>query len=64
MNAIQSYIENLFKPLPDSREVRRARTELLQMCEDRYTELRNSGASDNEAVGQVITQFGNRRTCS
>lgn len=59
MNAIQSYIENLFKPLPDSREVRRARTELLQMCEDRYTELRNSGASDNEAVGQVITQFGN-----
>lgn len=23
MNAIQSYIENLFKPLPDSREVRR-----------------------------------------
>ncbi|MBM7796282.1 permease prefix domain 1-containing protein [Pseudoglutamicibacter cumminsii] len=59
MNAIQTYIENLFKPLPDSREVRRARTELLQMCEDRYTELRNSGASDNEAVGQVITQFGN-----
>lgn len=59
MNAIQSYIENMFNALPDSREVRRARSELLQMCEDRYSELRASGASDNEAVGKVITQFGN-----
>ena len=59
MNAIQSYVEHMFKALPDSREVRRARSELLQMCEDRYTELRESGASENEAVGKVITQFGN-----
>ncbi len=29
------------------------------MMEDKYHELRNNGKSDNEAVGQVIAEFGN-----
>ncbi len=29
------------------------------MCEDRYNELRAEGVSENEAVGRIITQFGN-----
>lgn len=59
MDAIRNYLDSLFRTLPDSAEVRRARAELIQMSEDRYRELRAEGVSDNEAVGRVITQFGN-----
>ena len=40
-------------------EVRRAKEELLAMMEDKYTELRSEGKSENEAIGQVIAEFGN-----
>lgn len=59
MNAITSYIDHMFRALPRTVEVRRAKAELLQMCEDRYQELLAEGTSENEAVGRVITQFGN-----
>lgn len=59
MDAIRSYIEQIFRSLPRTPEVVRAQAELVQMSEDRYRELRAEGASDNEAVGRVITQFGN-----
>ena len=59
MDAITSYIDHMFRALPHTAEVRRARSELLQMSEDRYRELVAEGASENEAVGRVITQFGN-----
>ncbi|MFC0582124.1 permease prefix domain 1-containing protein [Micrococcoides hystricis] len=59
MNAIITYIEQMFRPLPNSAEVRRTQTELLQMSEDRYQQLRTEGVSEHEAVGRVITQFGN-----
>lgn len=59
MDAIRSYIDQMFRSLPQTAEVRRAHAELLQMSEDRYHELRGEGVSDHEAVGRVITQFGN-----
>ncbi|KAB1643452.1 permease prefix domain 1-containing protein [Gulosibacter chungangensis] len=59
MDAITSYIDHMFRSLPRTEEVGRAQRELQQMCEDRYQELRGEGASENEAVGRVITQFGN-----
>lgn len=59
MDAITSYIDHMFRSLPKTNEVVRAQRELQQMCEDRYQELRGEGASENEAVGRVITQFGN-----
>lgn len=58
MNAINSYIDHMFRSLPPTAEARRAKTELRQMSEDRYNELRADGLSEHEAVGQVITQFG------
>lgn len=59
MDAIASYIDHMFRSLPASAEVRRAKQDLLQMSEDRYRELLAEGASENEAVGRVIAQFGN-----
>lgn len=59
MNAIKSYLDNMFRNLPNTEEVRRAKSELLQMMEDKYEELIADGKSENEAVGIVISEFGN-----
>lgn len=59
MDAIKSYLENMFLHLPRTNEVLRAKEELAQMMEDKYNQLRSEGRTDNEAVGQVISEFGN-----
>ena len=59
MDAIKSYLENMFLHLPKTAEVLRAKEELAQMKEDKYNQLRSEGRTDNEAVGQVISEFGN-----
>ena len=59
METIRNYLENMFRGLPDTPEVRRAKEELWQMMEDKYTELTEDGVSKNEAVGTVISEFGN-----
>ncbi|TDE94236.1 hypothetical protein EXU48_12445 [Occultella glacieicola] len=59
MDAITTYVDHIFRSLPPTAEVARARSELLQMSEDRYRELLAEGVSEHEAVGRVITQFGN-----
>lgn len=59
MNAIRNYLDNMFRNLPNTEEVRRAKTELLEMMEDKYEELIKEGKSENEAVGIVISEFGN-----
>jgi hypothetical protein len=49
----------MFAQLPNTPEVWNAKNELSQMMEDKYNELREMGKSDNEAVGIVISEFGN-----
>ena len=59
MDAIRSYLDNMFAHLPRTEEFRRAKEELLQMMEDKYSQLKAEGRTENEAVGQVISEFGN-----
>ena len=59
MEAIKNYLDNMFANLPGTPGVLRAKEELGQMMEDKYTELINEGKSENEAVGSVISEFGN-----
>lgn len=59
MKTLKDYLENMFLNLPDTPEVRKAKSELLQMMEDKYTELKNEGKAENEAIGIVISEFGN-----
>ena len=59
METIRNYLENMFLHLPVTPEVLRAKAELAQMMEDKYNELRAEGRSDNEAVGVVISEYGN-----
>jgi len=59
MENIRYYLEAMFAHLPNTEAVRKAKDELLQMMEDKYNELIAEGHSENEAVGTVITEFGN-----
>lgn len=59
MEIIRNYLETMFQNLPNTPEVQRAKYELGQMMEDKYTELKREGKTENEAVGTVISEFGN-----
>ena len=59
MEAIRNYLESMFRNLPNTEKVLKAKNELFQMMEDKYAELRREGKSENEAVGTVISEFGN-----
>lgn len=59
MEAIRNYLENMFANLPNTMEVQKAKRELEQMMEDKYTELKGEGKTENEAIGTVISEFGN-----
>ncbi len=59
METIKSYLEAMFANMPNTAEVKKAKAELLQMMEDKYNEMISDGISENEAVGTVISEFGN-----
>lgn len=59
METIKNYLESMFLNLPNTPEIYRAKSELLQMMEDKYTELKENGKTENEAIGIVISEFGN-----
>ena len=59
METIKNYLESMFRSMPHTQQVEKAKSELFQMMEDKYTELINEGKSENEAVVTVISEFGN-----
>lgn len=59
MNVIIAYLETMFSAYPQSARLLEAKAELQGMMEDAYTSLIAEGRSENEAVGQVIRDFGN-----
>lgn len=58
MKTILSYLDNMFMNLPHTKEVERAKQEIAAMMEDKYNELIAEGKKENEAVGIVISEFG------
>lgn len=59
METIKNYLENVFSNLPQSEDILVAKEELLCMMEDKYNELKLDGKTENEAIGIVISEFGN-----
>ena len=59
METIKNYLETMFANMPNTEAVRKAKSELLAMMDDKYSELIAEGVSENEAVGTVISEFGN-----
>jgi hypothetical protein len=59
METILNYLDNMFVNLPGTPQVKRAKEELASMMEDKYNELIAQGKKENEAIGIVISEFGN-----
>ena len=59
MDAIDTFLDAMFAPYPTTPRLLEAKGELHAMMEDAYTDAISRGKTHNEAVGQVITDFGN-----
>ncbi len=59
MDIINAYLETMFSPYPQTPRLLEAKEDLRGMMEDAYNEAIAAGYSNNEAVGKVITEFGN-----
>ncbi|WP_073331075.1 permease prefix domain 1-containing protein [Actinomyces glycerinitolerans] len=59
MDTIDTFLEAMFAPYPATPRLLEAKQELHAMMEDAYADAIASGKSHNEAVGSVITDFGN-----
>jgi MFS family permease len=59
METIKNYLENMFANLPKTHEIQKIKSDLLSNMEDKYNELKSEGKSENEAIGIVISEFGN-----
>ncbi|NDI36015.1 permease prefix domain 1-containing protein [Chengkuizengella sediminis] len=59
METIMNYLDNMFATLPKTEQIKSIKEDLLSNMEDKYNELKSSGKSENEAIGIVISEFGN-----
>lgn len=59
MNTLVNYLETMFAQLPRNAQTWRLKEDLLATMEEKYNELKAEGRSENEAVGIVISEFGN-----
>lgn len=59
MNVVIAYLETMFSAYPVTPRMLEAKAELQAMMEDAYAAATAAGLSENEAVGKVITEFGN-----
>ena len=58
METIYTFLDNLFKGLPQSRALKKAKDELYQMMIEKYLDYKEEGKTENQAVGLVISEFG------
>ena len=59
MEVLRNYLETMFAKMPETEDVKREKQELWSMMEDKYNELITAGKQENEAIGTVISEFGN-----
>lgn len=59
METIKNYLDNMFASLPKTSRVLDLKNNLLNNMEEKYNELKRQGKSENEAIGIVISEFGN-----
>ncbi len=59
METIKNYLDNMFASLPKTARVLDLKNNILSNMEEKYNELKRQGKSENEAIGIVISEFGN-----
>lgn len=59
METIKNYLDNMFAALPKTTQMIDLKNNILANMEDKYNELKADKKSENEAIGIVISEFGN-----
>lgn len=59
METINNYLNTMFASLPSTNQMEKLKNDILSNMEDKYNELKRNGKSENEAIGIVISEFGN-----
>ena len=59
MEAIKTYLDNVFAAFPQTERVTVLKRDMLEGMEEKYHELKREGKSEHEAIGSVISNFGN-----
>jgi uncharacterized membrane protein YcjF (UPF0283 family) len=59
METIKNYLDNMFASLPKTARVAELKDNIQSNMEDKYNELKRQGKTENEAIGIVISEFGN-----
>ncbi|MBW6411738.1 permease prefix domain 1-containing protein [Clostridium weizhouense] len=59
METIKNYLDTMFSSLPKTSQILKLKNDLLENMEEKYNELKDEGKSENEAIGIVISEFGN-----
>lgn len=60
MDAIKIHIDNMFDDLPETDEIKRIKNDIYLNALDRKEELLAEGKSENEAIGTIIIEIGDR----
>ena len=58
MEAIKTYLDNVFASFPQTERVMALKRDMLEGMEEKYNELKREGKSEHEAIGSVISNFG------
>ncbi|MGX7025987.1 permease prefix domain 1-containing protein [Vagococcus hydrophili] len=58
MITIKNYVDTMFMNLAETQELMNLKNDILSNMEEKYEELIGNGASENEAIGLVISEFG------
>ena len=58
MSEVKNYVENMFYSLPKTKEVVETKLGIIENMEEKYQELRDSGNTEKEAFGIVVSEFG------
>lgn len=59
MDTIRTFLNNMFDALPKRSDVLKAKEDLYDMMMQKYHDYKKEGRSENEAIGLVISEFGN-----
>ena len=59
METIKNYLANMFSGLPKTEEMTKLKNDIYENMSEKYQELKAAGKSENEAIGIVISEFGN-----
>lgn len=58
MNTLENYVEAMFNDFPKTKENLDVKVNILESMEDKYDDLIANGKTEQEALGIVISQFG------